>query len=520
MYKNIHNDKWNINLTMTDTLDLVYRIFYKLDKNLFIYSKLNDLQKILIDDYQLITMNQFKNKNNFEIQNNKIIPIPKDDGDYVVYFEIKNLLPNNKNILVINNDMLNKFLLKENKCISKKGNYDVVLLNVKINDNNCTDEIHYLPTLIKEFVKALNNLTKGGDLYINLNYYYHKPNIQLLQYILSLFDGVDHIENKLTKNKIGNDMLKFINYNGYSPKELINIIDEYDKNHNNEMLNIVNNYYCNMDVVNGNVIKNLFDNNIDDNFITFLNGIYKQQNIYIKQLIKKTKFINYNKIFNHINNQIDVATSWCENNNVEMNEVYKENKIITKLNIIKKYFRDEKGVNMSQIKMTNDSLYSVSLPNVANEMSKIIRDAIPNIKIIVDGTANIGGNTLNFSSYFDHVISVEIDPKTFNILKNNVNVYKRSNVELINDDFVNLIDNIYGDVVFMDPPWTGTFYKMQTNMDLYLSGVNIIDIIPRLKCRMVALKLPINYNIVGLLNKNMNISIFKIYGVILILIKK
>lgn len=520
MYKNVYNDKWKINLEMVDTLDLVYRVFYKLDKNLFIYSKLNDIQKILVDDYQLITMNQFNNKNNYEIQNNKITPIPKDDGDYVVYYEIKNLLPNNKNILVINNVMLEKFLIKENKCVSKKGNYDDVLTNVGINNNNCIDEIHSLPSLIKIFIDALGNVSKGGNLYININYYYHRPNIQLLQYVLTLFDGVEYVENKLTKNKMGYDMLKFVNYSGVKPVELGIIMDEYNKQHNDKLLNIVNNYYCSKNVVNGNVISLLFDNNDDDNFLAFLNGIYKQQNIHIKQLIKRTKFINYNKIFNHINNQIDVATSWCESNGVEMNDIYKENKIITKFNIIKKYFKDEKGVNMSQIKMTNDSLYSVSLPNVASEMSKLIKDALPNIKVIVDGTANIGGNTLSFSSHFDHVISVEIDPKTFNILKNNVNVYKRNNVELINDDFVNLVDNIFGDVVFMDPPWTGTFYKMQSSMDLYLSGINIIDLIPRLKCRMVALKLPINYNITGLINKGFNLQIFKIYGVILILIKK
>jgi hypothetical protein len=72
----------------------------------------------------------------------------------------------------------------------------------------------------------------------------------------------------------------------------------------------------------------------------------------------------------------------------------------------------------------------------------------------------------------------------------------------------------------MDPPWTGTFYKMNDKMDLYLSNVNIIDIIPKLKCKMVALKLPLNYNISGLLDKVGNFQVFKMYSVMLILIKK
>jgi predicted RNA methylase len=170
--------------------------------------------------------------------------------------------------------------------------------------------------------------------------------------------------------------------------------------------------------------------------------------------------------------------------------------------------------------MTSDSLYSVSTPDLANEISKIIYSALPNIKVVVDATANIGGNTLSFSSYFKSVIAVEINKKTFDVLVNNIETYKRTNVETINDDFLNLIDKIKGDVIFMDPPWTGTFYKMHDKIDLFLSNVNIIDIIPKLKCRMVVLKLPLNYNIVGLLDKIRKFEIFKVKSVMLITIKK
>ena len=157
---------------------------------------------------------------------------------------------------------------------------------------------------------------------------------------------------------------------------------------------------------------------------------------------------------------------------------------------------------------------------VAEDMSRLIKRAFPHAKSIIDGTANVGGNTLNFSLYFDKVTSIEISKKTFEVLKNNVNVYKRKNVELIHGDFINLMDSMVADVIFMDPPWTGTFYRMFDNMDLFLSDINIIDIIPKLKCKMVALKLPSNYNVKGLLDKVNRIELFKIHGVLFILIRK
>ena len=531
MYKNNFFDKWKINLKMTDTLDLVHRLSYKLDKNISIYSKLTELQKILVDDYQLITMNQFSDANNFIIENNKITPVPFQDygptynGDYFTYFEIKNKLPHKSMTATINNDTLNQFLINENLCNSQiihdktKNKFADVFLKTHIIDNNCVGQLLYLPEIIKSCHKAIKLLNKGGNFYLNLNYYYYEPNIMFLQYILSFFESVEFIENKMTLNKFGHNMLKFSNYSGNKLNELKLIIKEYKVIPSS--INIINNFYCNKHVdQNVQIINKLFDNNLDDNFVMYLNKIYKQQNEYLKMLIRRVNFIDNKKIFRHINNQIDSAISWCEKNKIKVNDIYKESKVIVKPYIIRKYFKSEKGVDLNKIKMTSDSLYSVSMPNIADDMSKIIRNAEPNIKIIIDATANIGGNTLSFSSYFDHVISIEINHKTFEVLKNNIKTYGRTNIEVINDDFLNLIDALSADVIFMDPPWTGTFYKMNDKMDLYLSNVNIIDIIPKLKCKMVALKLPLNYNISGLLDKVGNFQVFKMYSVMLILIKK
>lgn len=529
MYKNNFFGKWSTNLILTDTLDLVKRLFYQLDKNILLYSKLNETQKILIDDYQFITMNQFAD-NNFTVEGQKIVPIPKYDseydGEYFTYFEVIQVLPHHINVKTINNDTLNKFLIKECDCTSSNisnDKYDAILLRVQVIDNNnCLEEIQQLPNTLKNYYKALTSLNKGGDLYVNLNYYYHEPNIIFLQYILSFFDNVQYIDNILTANKIGYNMLKFNNYNNTDPIELEQILDQYTKVHNkNVPVTVVNVFYCtnNDDQKKEQIIKSLFKGQLDENFVAYLSKLYKQQNAHLKMLIKRVNFIDYKKIFRHINNQIDIAINWAQQHNVEVNDQYNKSKIIMKPNIIRKYFRSERGVDLFKIEMTNDSLYSISSPDVADQMSKLIKNALPSAKIIIDGTANVGGNTLSFSSYFDHVIAVEINLDTFNVLKNNVETYKRKNVELINDDFLNLVPVLSADVIFMDPPWTGTFYKMNDKMDLFLSEVNIIDIIPKLKCQVIALKLPSNYNIKGLLDKVNNLEIHKIYGILLIIIK-
>ncbi len=531
MYNNNFFEKWNVNLIMTDTLDLVHRLSYKLDKNISIYSKLTELQKILVDDYQLITMNQFNDNNHFIVENNKITPVPKYNetdynGEYFTYFEIKNKLPHEKTTATINNDILNLFLINENSCNSQiintksKNKYDSVLLKTNaINNNNCIDTLVNLPDIMQNYYEAIKLLNKGGDFYVNLNYYCYEPNIILLQYILSFFQNIEYIENKMTLNKIGHNMIKFSNYSGIKLSELKLLNKEYKVIPST--LKIINNFYCNKHI-NGNsqIINKLFNNNLDDNFVIYLNKIYKQQNEYLKMLIRRVNFIDNKKIFRHINNQIDSAITWCEKNKIEPNDIYKESKVIVQPYIIKKYFKSEKGVDLRKIKMTSDSLYSVSMPNIADEISKIINSAMPNIKIIIDATANIGGNTLSFSSYFDHVISIEINKKTSDVLKNNIKTYGRKNIEVINDDFLNLIPALNADVIFMDPPWTGTFYKMNDKMDLFLSDINIIDLIPKLNCKMVALKLPLNYNISGLLEKINNIQVFKLYSILLILIKK
>jgi tRNA/tmRNA/rRNA uracil-C5-methylase (TrmA/RlmC/RlmD family) len=153
------------------------------------------------------------------------------------------------------------------------------------------------------------------------------------------------------------------------------------------------------------------------------------------------------------------------------------------------------------------------MPEEARKISEITKLFYPKAKTIVDCTANIGGNTINFAKHFKNVTSIEIDPETKSILENNVKLYRRENVKIILGDYVDLKDKIKGDIFFFDPPWGGFYYKMESKLDLYLSGVNIIDLLPP----NFILKAPINYNIEDLLKKFKNIVVYFITNFVLII---
>ena len=56
---------------------------------------------------------------------------------------------------------------------------------------------------------------------------------------------------------------------------------------------------------------------------------------------------------------------------------------------------------------------------------------------------------------------------------------------------------IQQDLVFIDPPWGGSNYKIADNIILFLDGVNVLDIIDNIYhyTKFVALKVPNNMNL-------------------------
>ena len=92
-------------------------------------------------------------------------------------------------------------------------------------------------------------------------------------------------------------------------------------------------------------------------------------------------------------------------------------------NLYNKHFMTNNNVNFdfTKLKLTNEALYSMNHPEESEILIKIIKDNIKSNKTIVitDGTANVGGTTLNLAKYFK-VNAIELNPINCEALQNNI----------------------------------------------------------------------------------------------------
>ena len=93
-----------------------------------------------------------------------------------------------------------------------------------------------------------------------------------------------------------------------------------------------------------------------------------------------------------------------------------------------------------------------------------------------------------------------------------------------NDDIIDFVKNKKFNntdhCLFLDPPWTGTFYKLETNLDLYLCDINIIKIMKDTYMKYICIKTPHNYNFTELYKNFYNVVIYRLSGFYFIMIKK
>ena len=186
--------------------------------------------------------------------------------------------------------------------------------------------------------------------------------------------------------------------------------------------------------------------------------------------------------------------------------------------LFSKFFPKDKNVNFEDLKLSNIGAYSITDPDTAQMISDIIKKYSDKKNIIItDANANMGGNSINFAKNFDKVNSVEIIKKHCDILENNLKTYNLlKKVNIVCQDYLDVMMNLKQDVVFFDPPWGGPDYKKIRNLKLKLDNVNIIDIINEIKTvtNMVVLRVPFNFDILDLLRRvdYKNVNIIKIYG--------
>lgn len=104
-------------------------------------------------------------------------------------------------------------------------------------------------------------------------------------------------------------------------------------------------------------------------------------------------------------------------------------------------------------------------------------------KVIIDATAHIGCDAMNFANMFQNtnITAIESDEKAFKCLKTNIAAFVHAvkSIRSVHADCVKfLTDNVRSaDLVYVDPPWGGPDYRSKGSIMLELSGKPIYDII-------------------------------------------
>lgn len=181
--------------------------------------------------------------------------------------------------------------------------------------------------------------------------------------------------------------------------------------------------------------------------------------------------------------------------------------------MVEEYFPAIPGINASKLQMAPNSAYSITKPKDAKQIEQFINKHIGGKKMaILDGTANVGGDVINFglNPNVSRVVAIEINPETFAMLENNIRIFKlEKKIQAIHGNSLDIIgkcaDGEHFDILFLDAPWGGTSYKTHKFLDLEMSGKKLADVVKMAqKCRNIdniILKIPFNYNLYQLIRQ-------------------
>ncbi len=174
--------------------------------------------------------------------------------------------------------------------------------------------------------------------------------------------------------------------------------------------------------------------------------------------------------------------------------------------------------NKYEYKLNDESKYSITRKFQGDQFIKIAKEFIgQNLKTltITDGTAGAGGDTVNFSNNFKHVMSVEIKKDTFKLLISNCEHFKCNNVTFINDDYSTVYDKLKQDVIYLDPPWGGPEYKLKKEVKLSVGKYSLKQIIDKIVkdklCKYIFIKMPYNCN-VSSIKINYFYTVYNVHG--------
>lgn len=459
---------------------------------------------------------------------------------------------NDKKYKTVVNDNGFEYIIVDKLDDKKIGEYikdcDVVIIDKMsiLNNLRCLYDITALTHTLFLVNHYLSSAKKNSDLV----FMYTAPNIlphyQLYYYLYRNFSTLTYYKSVLSDFRDG--IFVFQSFDKLEDNLLEKIIKKYikiDTSFGHDLYMITDESWCTQQerIPNKKIdilISSLYHNNFSHKFNTFMEKIKKHKKNIIKINIKKIEYLqkyihfkdnfNYKKIKTFVFFNIDECVQLLESHNIEVNELYIKNTIFNSVKLLKTFFPNINDNQLTKIQFSRDSIYSISSYDIAEETSMLIKKNFKNIKNIIDGTANIGGNSFNFSKHFEKVISNELSQSTYNNLKNNISILKLNNVECYNNDIIKLLNNKeilnkinYNETnwcLYLDPPWTGVFYKLEKNIDLYFGNVNICDFIKNANVNYICMKVPKNFNFSYLFELFNDIKIFKIVYCYIILIEK
>jgi SAM-dependent methyltransferase len=171
------------------------------------------------------------------------------------------------------------------------------------------------------------------------------------------------------------------------------------------------------------------------------------------------------------------------------------------------------NINYEEVEIDETSEYSSLKPYYIDSTSEIFElERVNSLESIIDATANIGSDSINFMRLFPtaNLVSLEIDTEISYILRRNMKNLPRIlgvndiifTTKVINMSATSYFDTFrYADMVYFDPPW-GPNYLTHEKLMLYLDDIRIGSIINNLfekgMTNLVILKLPKNADIDGI----------------------
>ena len=249
-------------------------------------------------------------------------------------------------------------------------------------------------------------------------------------------------------------------------------------------LDTINDQVSNLDTINDQVTKPYDVNKLDQ--------VIKPYDV--NKLDQVTKPYDVNKL--------DQVVKPYEIKELDHQANNSPHEIKIKLSFIKRIFNTVDSIAL-RLRFTDVSVYSVT----PFQQAKYTADTLLafytldelKTKILTDATSCIGGNTVEFAKLVKHVNAVEIETVHADILKSNLRELNVSNVTVIKNNYLNVVNMLKQDIIFIDPPWGGTTYKHRENIELCLanSNISISKLINEYLCnvcQILIVKLPTNYD--------------------------